>query len=204
MTKGEAALYAAEYAAKLAGFNRSAGQWKRYVDIDFGSIIPAAPKRITQGSIRRLEKSIQEARRQYDVERAGQAEQARKKDLNEARLAVENVKATLEEVIEGTTEAYARIDVEFTVNAIKHMINQAIRRSGYKRVYDRLKDWATDFEDKLKKLARAIYSEYYNTNSNPFKRDRQGENGRSRFLEDFKELARVLKVNVPQEIVAMY
>lgn len=161
------------------------------------------PGRITQGSVNRLIGRQEEARRRYDVEMARRKEEKRQAEYIKARTAIENAIQAIDDAVSSVSNIYAVMDAEFTANILKSMIKKCVMRVGYTKTYNRLKEWAVDFQDKLVKLVLAIYSKYYNTNRGAYRRDKFGNNGRTRFVYDITMLAKCLKVRVPAAVASL-
>lgn len=199
-----AAIYE-EYIAAYHHYNRVIGQLKRYTEgnVSFDDIYKV-PKRITEGSIRALNKAEQEARRRSDVYQAQKKEEERQDEQQEAKTAIDNLLELFEKNLSNVKTTYAKLDVEIVTQALESIINRAKRKHGYRWVYKKIREFSEDYEEELTKLQLAIYNEEYNTNKVYYMQDKDGNVGRSKFEVTFTRLAKLLGESVPINIQKLF
>lgn len=177
----------------LTSARRSIGQLRRHygVDVDLSGV---TTKRQIQKAREKAEAAA--ARVRYE-RREEEKRREKEKEEKKAELEISNMRAIILQATQARTTA-AAIDMEFTATKILQMIDAAVDLYGPITVADRLRPYATQKAGELTELIRAIYSEYYNTNTYAFIPDKPGEVGRRRYTEDLEKFGASLGLSEKQ------
>lgn len=198
MAYSKAALKQAQTA-----FNRVAGQYRRYYNINPESYIEGAT------TPRDYEKALEALR--YDLEREKiaaeiaeyearlEADRARKEF--EAQLSIENFKQTIRTIpYQAAISTGAQLAEERTAEVIITIIDRAVSIHGYIDTWERLQPYAAATDLRIERLIVAIYSKIYNTNTHFGIRDEPGDTGRAVFERDMEQFAADLGVTAGEII----
>lgn len=211
---------ASEYRKRMGVYNRLATQYNVHLPKNEMVVGKGASerlkykpsKRITQGSLNRLNKDIKELQRIISVRKAKMEYEefdkqipAKSGDTNADRQWVRNFKVFYNDLInrvwEGTSvTSLVKTGVSNVISAINQMIDDAVMEHSYAWVRERLQSYGSSLKKKVTRLVLAVIDtgkHGYNTNENPWESDSAGEAGRARFQEDIEELADRLEQQVP-------
>ena len=184
----------------LAKFNRTAGQLKRYYDIDPLSFLK---DKLTKKNI---EKSLADMKREAErqkiarevAEREARQEEARKQEEIMNKLEVDNILYMIKAMADSAKTPLARAEIQNSADVILRIIRDSIQTwNDYNFTAKALREWMEKHDRGLERLACAIYDEEYNTNLKYYERDEAGDRGRMTYAHDMASLASALKVPLP-------
>lgn len=181
----------------LTSARRSAGQYRRYgynISYDFSNI-----KTRRQAEQAKTDIELQVIRQRVE-RREEQERRERERKTKEAALKIDNIKAMLLDAARAN-RASAQSDMQTSAYRLLSIIDYAVDKYGEITTAERLEKFAAGFYEKLIKIVRAIYDDYYNTNLIPFIPDEAGETGRNRYINSIEKFAADLGVSVPRHLL---
>lgn len=188
------------YKALLTTARRVYGAYRRYGIGEYGEFedFVHVPKKITEGSIRALEKSVNRIRAAGEGAVRGtkrRRELREKTGYDNPKLFFDNLESTLIDAIRARREG-ARDAMEKSFNLLWDMIERARARDGDVRAAIALADFSAHVESDLARLVRALYdAEFKNARYMVDGEWRQDKSGATAYRRYIYEVGAALNIN---------